>query len=473
MKNGMILIAFICFTATTANADVAKQITKVFGGMVNVTPETSYAGQRSNSYHGPSVVLRNRITNAVAIGFVPASISAGCGGIDMFGGSISFIKKAELEQLLRNIASNASGYLFQLALTQLCPSCVANIESMQKKIQSLTNMSLNSCNIATDTVDWMLADKPPAEESVTHATRKKIGYKNRNDALATDDADMLAQQNTTNPEKTSAAAGLSGVNNTDFVGNILWNRLVQANTDSWFGGATEAGQQTREAIISLIGTASMKMNATNDSLTMDEWTSIIGLKEFLEGGSITMYTCATDTAKCLTNKATAQVTIVGFKQKVKDILLGNGVSTGIVTKLKNPMVAPLNATEISFVNHVKGPIYAMLIGLAKTRDGGGSSEFAERLLPVLSAKLVWDLITEYVETAEKSLLGAKEEQKPMISKLVGIIKKRKKELEVEYKQLLSEEKATFDALKIYRNMLEVSKKLTPSIIPETQPKDTK
>lgn len=466
-------MAFVCFASTAANADVAKQITKIFGGLVNVTPETSYAGQRSNSYHGPSVVLRNKISNATIIGYVPPSISAGCGGIDMFGGSFSFVNKAELEQLLRNIASNAKGYLFQLALKALCGTCVATMDGMQKKIQSLNNMMGNSCQIATDIGDALFTDKPPAEESVTHATRKQIGYKNRNDALVKDDADMQSQQNTTNPEKTSAAAGAAGVNGSDFVGNILWNRLVQANTDSWYGGTAEAGQQTREAIISLIGTASMEMNATNDSLTMDEWPSTIGLKEFLEGGSVTMYTCAADTTKCLTNKATAQVTLVGFKEKVREILLGGNGNIGIVPKLQYPLAAQLNATEINFVNNVRGPMYAMLVGLAKTRDGGGADEFAERLLPALSAKLVWDLITEYLDTAEKSLLSAKPEQQPMISKLVGIIKKRKKELNLEYKRLLSEEKATFDALKIYRNMLEVSKKMTPSLIPNEQPTDSK
>ncbi len=54
---------------------------------------------------------------------VPPSFSAGCGGIDLFGGSFSFINMNQFVDLMRAVASNAAGYAFQLAINAMCPDC--------------------------------------------------------------------------------------------------------------------------------------------------------------------------------------------------------------------------------------------------------------------------------------------------------------------------------------------------------------
>jgi conjugative transfer pilus assembly protein TraH len=114
--------------AAPAHADLNAEMDSLFGTLVNVTDPSAQMGQRRGVLSGGSLVARNRIVNVNPISLVPPSFEAGCGGIDLFGGSFSFVNAAQFTNLLRGIASNAAGYAFQLALTTMMPSGAEIIE---------------------------------------------------------------------------------------------------------------------------------------------------------------------------------------------------------------------------------------------------------------------------------------------------------------------------------------------------------
>ena len=70
-----------------------------------------YQTQRRGVISGGSFHARTRINETNLIGFIPPEFSAGCGGIDLYGGSFSFINSEQFNKLIRDIAGNASGYL--------------------------------------------------------------------------------------------------------------------------------------------------------------------------------------------------------------------------------------------------------------------------------------------------------------------------------------------------------------------------
>ena len=78
------------------------------------------------------------------------SFNAGCGGIDLFAGSFSFISAEQFQNLLRAIAANAAGYAFEVALGAMCKECLETMETLQKKIQALNQGFANSCQLAGD-----------------------------------------------------------------------------------------------------------------------------------------------------------------------------------------------------------------------------------------------------------------------------------------------------------------------------------
>ena len=89
------------------------QMDQVFNSMTNVTAPGVYETQRRGVLTAGSVYVRNKIVDTQIAAFAPPSWKAGCGGIDFFAGSFSFINADQFVQLLRSVASNAVGYAFK------------------------------------------------------------------------------------------------------------------------------------------------------------------------------------------------------------------------------------------------------------------------------------------------------------------------------------------------------------------------
>ncbi|BCA65799.1 hypothetical protein SHINM1_014010 [Fluviibacter phosphoraccumulans] len=88
------------------------------------------------------------------IAFDPPRINAGCGGIDLYGGSFSFINKEQLIALMRATASNAAGLLFKAAIQAVSPQLSNLMTEFGQLVQNMNNLAKNSCALAqmiTDT----------------------------------------------------------------------------------------------------------------------------------------------------------------------------------------------------------------------------------------------------------------------------------------------------------------------------------
>lgn len=99
-----------------AEAGIGEEMNRMFGDMTNVSEPGVYETQRRGVIAGGSVRNRSKIMTENPVSLTLPSVRAGCGGIDLFGGSLSFINGDQFIELLRSIASNAKGYAFQIAL---------------------------------------------------------------------------------------------------------------------------------------------------------------------------------------------------------------------------------------------------------------------------------------------------------------------------------------------------------------------
>ena len=134
-------------------ANLSGQMDVMFDTLINVTDPTAHLGQRRGVLDGGSVVTRARIMNESLIQVVPPSLSAGCGGIDLFAGSFSFINADQFQDLLRAIAANAAGYAFEVALQNMCKTCADTMNYLQKVVQALNQGLGNSCQLAKGLVN--------------------------------------------------------------------------------------------------------------------------------------------------------------------------------------------------------------------------------------------------------------------------------------------------------------------------------
>ena len=123
------------------------------GTTTNVTPGGVYQGQSSSVIAGGGLSVRvpNRTFNPIT--FSPPSVSAGCGGIDLYLGAFGFPSGAEMTAFLRNVGQAAGGIAFSIALKALSPELDSTIADFSKRMQSMVSDFKNSCQAATKLVE--------------------------------------------------------------------------------------------------------------------------------------------------------------------------------------------------------------------------------------------------------------------------------------------------------------------------------
>ncbi|MBN3506369.1 conjugal transfer protein TraH [Burkholderia cenocepacia] len=121
--------------------------------MANSTaPGTMSTKDRVGVFMG-AFTMRSPIKSVNLVTFDPPRIDAGCGGIDLYGGSFSFINSQQLIQIFRQVAADAAGLAFKAAIKSISPSLDALITEFQTLLQNLNNLAKNSCQMAHMIVD--------------------------------------------------------------------------------------------------------------------------------------------------------------------------------------------------------------------------------------------------------------------------------------------------------------------------------
>jgi conjugative transfer pilus assembly protein TraH len=239
------------------------------------------------------IATRNPIISPNIIAFAPPNISAGCGGINMFFGSWSFINSQQLQQLLKAIGQAAGPFLFQMAVQAMCQQCSSILNNLADKIQQMNQLAHNSCQLAAGIYSGN------GEAMLTGSLKSATGMFNSATGSASDFFDGLFGSNNTsnNPSKGWAAAaqdvatswGYSAVGAStnapqsgngacpDFsssgqgmkIGNMTWKALVTNNASSMLGsdGGLGNGAQTTEILMSLIGTQIVLPSAPQSTST--------------------------------------------------------------------------------------------------------------------------------------------------------------------------------------------------------------
>ena len=151
------------------NAEVNTMFNNL-GAIGNYTAPGAFKGQTFNTYTGGNLYLRspNKTYQLAAIQFPTAK--GGCGGIDLFAGSFSYINKEQFVALLRNIGNNAIGAAFNLALCSMSPDLCDLLKYLQDQVAKMNQLNVNSCQAAEGIVaaaGSLLTDRTQEKEGKT------------------------------------------------------------------------------------------------------------------------------------------------------------------------------------------------------------------------------------------------------------------------------------------------------------------
>ncbi|HBY0038665.1 conjugal transfer protein TraH, partial [Klebsiella pneumoniae] len=122
------LLSLFCGAALglsfSAAADVNGDMNNFFnklGFASNTSQPQVWQGQAAGYASGGSLYARTQVKTIQLVSMTLPDINAGCGGIDAYLGSFSFINSEQLQRFGKQIMSNAAGYFFDLALQTTVP----------------------------------------------------------------------------------------------------------------------------------------------------------------------------------------------------------------------------------------------------------------------------------------------------------------------------------------------------------------
>jgi conjugative transfer pilus assembly protein TraH len=145
------------------------------GGASNVTGPTAFEGQSAGYYSLGNVWTRfpQKTTNIANLQLPRAR--AGCGGIDIFAGSFSFINASEIVAMMKAVANNAVGFAFSLAIDTVCPECSKIMQEFAQKAQLMNNLNINSCEMAQGLVGGIWPKGDLADKAICEAIGNSEG----------------------------------------------------------------------------------------------------------------------------------------------------------------------------------------------------------------------------------------------------------------------------------------------------------
>jgi conjugative transfer pilus assembly protein TraH len=163
---------------TSASADVGSSMDSFLndvGGAANVNGPTAFEGQSAGYYSLGNVWTRfpQKTTNIANLQLPRAR--AGCGGIDIFAGSFSFINASEIVAMLKAVANNAVGFAFSLAIDTVCPECSKIMQEFSQKAQLMNNLNINSCEMAQGLVGGIWPKGDLADKAICEAIGNSEG----------------------------------------------------------------------------------------------------------------------------------------------------------------------------------------------------------------------------------------------------------------------------------------------------------
>lgn len=138
----------------------------------SVSGPNYFHGQERGFYQGGSFSTRWSNTNDYPLTVEAPRIKAGCGGIDVFLGGMSFMNADYLVDKLQGILMNAEAVAFDLGLKTLCEQCSNTIKNFEALADKLNSMQIEECAAARELVGVVM------DEGGFHSSeviREKLG----------------------------------------------------------------------------------------------------------------------------------------------------------------------------------------------------------------------------------------------------------------------------------------------------------
>ena len=242
----LLRLLVLLLAAPPALADVSGRMRELFDGLGtygSVDGPRYLAAQSRHVFSGGGLQYRAPRRTYQLYSATGPSLEAGCGGIDLYAGSFSFINKDKFVQMLKSIAGNSVGLAFKTALCSTSANLCQAVEDIQRTVEQLNRFNIDSCEAAKQLVGGAMGSAEQASQSACIANARMSN-------IAADTA--AARQLCAQPKQYARVRNTARIHRQDtqpleFVGgNMTWQILKK--------GAGHLAVADREFLMSMLGT---------------------------------------------------------------------------------------------------------------------------------------------------------------------------------------------------------------------------
>jgi conjugative transfer pilus assembly protein TraH len=399
--------------STLATANIQSQMDSMFEGMTNTTAPGAFETATRGVVSGGSMSYRNKIVNAPVVSFRPPSMQAGCGGIDMFAGSFSFINAQQFVQSLRSIASNAvgvaSGYAFKLALNAMGPTVHNVIKDLQEAMQFMNGLMSNSCQLATGLVTDTFMAFGASQDVVDKNKSFTKGLKDNFGSYFGGNTDGK------NAAEANDEAGFTELCKDK--GNVVWCEMTKKNLRSFF---SYGSRQTDELIMSMTGSyiiggldnaADGKgKSKLNRPVAPMPGIDLVTLIEGKKGEKISIYDCSFDTVSCTPEDdadpiPTQEIEFDGIAAKIVKAFRGHAGSPGIIHKWATN-TGTFNNDEAAIIAGLQETSFSAMIQRLSQRSANMAGSFVESHSKLMAREATYSLAKAYLDSVRLAITGS-------------------------------------------------------------------
>lgn len=394
-----IIVLLPCVRLSKAD-DISTRMENLFQDMGFRSATTApgvYESQSRGFFVGGSLKARSQSVTIQPFSLKMPDIKAGCGGIDIFGGSFSFINADQLINFLKAVGQNALGYAFSLGLEAVCPTCNSVLKTLRGWMNDLNKFSLDSCLAAKALVNgagdaagfWQLND--------CEGQNAKDGDYIQGWLTCAAGSENSIRQQLRNTASNNEAARKNDIRKTNSGGISTSQAFEDQNTLS---------EEEVQMAVSLLGTYYLIDFPNNSSDPGNEGTMTqcgfenpsVTLENLVEGGQLQLLTCTSGTflgKDCKGPMVKTPTTVEGYKEKAMKTMIS------IKDKLKNGQ--ELSDEEKDFVRGVKVPPVLKMLMTTTTYSEDLTNGVIDLTSEIAGVSYAWYLIDEYMSMFKKGM----------------------------------------------------------------------
>ncbi len=371
---------FVIITSQSVQAGINGDLEDFFksmGSAVNATSASAYQDQASGYYTGGGIFIRNSSKNIQPLTLQLPSYRAGCGGIDLHLGGMSFIKAQELLSALRAVGSAMPSYAFMLMMQTVSPQIYNTINELNAIAQKINQMNINSCEAAATTLGALWPRSDMSSKHLCTAISGNLGQfsdwaASRQGCGAGGNRDSVLSQNTVKEEYKNMLVGEY---------NLAWKAIQQNSFLS-------ADQEISEFFMTLSGSLISRKTGGGDKnpFHVSVLPSLADhgdlINALLQGGQAKIWKCDTKD-KCLSPKAAHVSVLKPLEGRVYAIL------DSMVNKVY--LDEKLSTEELAFLNSTSLPIYKILNVTTAYKRGKAPIDIRD-----YSRLIAYDLLSQYL-----------------------------------------------------------------------------